>query len=165
MAALETTLTNLDIFLTLTKASHFLLYLPYSGHSLLSFLDSCFHRDFTRHIAARGFREVAVFTERAWLGKVFVLLSRREGRFGFGMETSRVLQEGGVFGGLFGGEWGRGMLPAWAVEENVLLVQQEGFYLPERMEGRPGADVDATGAQTLLIYAGLRDGIYGEFPG
>jgi hypothetical protein len=164
MASLEAACDQLDVFLTLTKAEHILLYLPYDGHAMLEFLDSRFHRDFMRHASARGLKEVAVFTERAWLGRIFVLLSRRHGRLEFGLENSRALQEGGVFSQAF--SMGRsGLLPAYAAESNTLLVQHEGFYQPQRMAGRPGADVDATGAQTLLIYAGLRDGIYGEFGG
>lgn len=55
--------------------------------SVLHTLDSCFHRDFMRHAAARGFGEVAVFTERAWLGRVFILMSREHGRMGFTLEN------------------------------------------------------------------------------
>ncbi|KAK0657152.1 hypothetical protein B0T16DRAFT_452639 [Cercophora newfieldiana] len=158
-SAFETACDSLDVFLTLTKAEHFLLYAPYDGHSMLEFLDSCFHRDFMRHVAARGFKEIAVFTERAWLGRMFVLLSRHHGRIEFGLENSRALQEAGVFSQAF--SMARmGLLPAYAVESNTLLVQHEGFYQPQRLAGRPGADIDITGAQTLLIYAGLKDGIY-----
>jgi hypothetical protein len=82
----------------------------------------------------------------------------------FGLENSRALQDAGVFSQAFSMR-GSGLLPAYAVESNTLLVQHEGFYQPQRMAGRPGADIDVTGAQTLLIYAGLRDGIYGEFWG
>jgi len=159
-ASLAVVCGDLDVFLTLTKAEHFLLYLPYDGHSMLEFLDSCFHREFMRHAAARGFREVAVFAERAWLGRLFVLLSRRPQGRPFDLENSRALQTGGVFTRAFSVQRS-GLLPAYAVESNTLLVQHDGFYEPQKLGGSHGAGIDMTGAQTLLIYAGLRDGLYG----
>ncbi len=160
-ASLPAVCSDLDVFLTLTKAEHFLLYLPYDGHSMLEFLDSCFHREFMRHVAAQGFREVAVFAERALLGRLFVLLSCRLQGCPFDLENSRALQNCGVFDQAFSVE-GAGLLPVYAVESNTLLVQHDGFYQPQKLAGRHRADIDMTGAQTLLIYAGLRDGLYGR---
>ncbi|KAB5580703.1 hypothetical protein GE09DRAFT_1051222 [Coniochaeta sp. 2T2.1] len=151
--------SNLDVFLTMCKAEHFMLYLPYHGQLMLEFLDSCFHRDFMRHVAAWGFREVAAFTETASLGRIFLLLSRSLDECPFGLENSTALQESGVFSRAFSIE-PTGLLPCYAVESNTLLIRQNAFYQPDKMAGRGGGEADQTGTQTLLMYAALRAGLY-----
>ncbi|KAK4444099.1 hypothetical protein QBC34DRAFT_385651 [Podospora aff. communis PSN243] len=158
---LASTLSSLTTFLTLTKANHFILYLPYNSHSLLSFLTSCFHRSVVHHLTSTlSFHEVAVFTEPTYLGRTFVLFSKTlNDKYEFGLENSRALQqEGGVFGRVFGMEE-KGLMPAWVVGENRLVVVREGFWEKERMEGRWGGEAE-TGAGTLLVYAGIVEGVY-----
>lgn len=153
--------SNLDVFLAMCKSEHFILYLPYDGQMMLEFLDSCFHRDFMRHVGAWGFREVAVFTETASLGRIFLLLSRSSpDECPFGLENSTALQNSGVFSRAFSIE-STGLLPCHAVESNTLLVRQDAFYQPDKMAGRCVGEADENGAQTLLMYAALRNGLYG----
>lgn len=104
------------------------------------------------------FNEVALFTERAVKGRMFLLLSKTLKEFDIINATS--LQHSGAFSNAFN-QKSSTLFPCYALHSNTLLIQQTAFYVAGRTD--LSLYCYETGADWLVTYRAIKDRLYGMY--